>query len=199
MTLSQGQFDIQVPVDGGTSDSNGIIHTGTTGGAANASGSDHHTIYMVAVPKNQALTMLLGGSIGFAPEAVGATVTNGQIILSSGFGFNGIGVTGGAAGTGGITIGTSGAANFSSDVMGFADGPITVAATSNNINFTGNVTLEDNSVTGVGDIELTADNEHTLSIGGDAFLFWATGSASARITRPISLSLVNSKRLQRTC
>jgi len=84
MTFSQGLFDVEVPVDRGTADSNGIVHTGTTGGTANASISDNHTIYMVAVPKNQALSMLLGGSIGFAPAASGATIANGQIYLFSG-------------------------------------------------------------------------------------------------------------------
>src|SRR5205085_389030 len=69
MTFSQGLFDIEVPTDKGTSDPNGIVHTGTTGGPANVTDADNHGIYMVAVPKNNALTMLLGGSIGFAPAA----------------------------------------------------------------------------------------------------------------------------------
>ncbi|MEP6983044.1 MAG: hypothetical protein ABI853_05300, partial [Sphingomicrobium sp.] len=126
MSLNQGLFDIEVPVDGGTSDANGVVHTGTTGGPANASAADQHTIYMVAVPKNQALTMLLGGSVGFAPAATGATVANGQVYLSSGFSFNGLGVSGGSVGTGGITIGSPGAANFTSDFYGFSDGPMSV-------------------------------------------------------------------------
>ena len=68
---------------------------------------------MVAVPKNQALTMLLGGSVGFAPAATSAQVANGEIILSSGFGYNGSGVTGGTQGSGAINIGSSGAASLS--------------------------------------------------------------------------------------
>ena len=28
MTMNQGLFDIQVPIDGGTADANGIVHTG---------------------------------------------------------------------------------------------------------------------------------------------------------------------------
>ena len=42
---------------------------------------------MVAVPKNQALTMLLGGNVGFAP-ATSASVQNGKIVLSSGWSIN---------------------------------------------------------------------------------------------------------------
>ena len=139
MTFSQGLFDIEVPVDGGTSDTNGIVHTGTTGGPANSGATDHHAIYMVAVPKNQALTMLLGGSIGFAAEAQGATVQNGQIILSSGFNFNGLGVSGGSPGTGNINIGSNGPATFTSDLFGYADGPIQVTATTSDISFSHDV------------------------------------------------------------
>src|SRR5436853_7340086 len=49
MTMNQGLFDIQIDV--GTTDSNGIVHTGETSGPANAAATDNHTIYMVAVPK----------------------------------------------------------------------------------------------------------------------------------------------------
>ncbi|HTD76694.1 MAG TPA: hypothetical protein VK898_03585, partial [Chloroflexota bacterium] len=49
MSFNDGQFDVEVPIDGGTSDPNGIVHTGTTGGPANAAASDNHSIYMVAV------------------------------------------------------------------------------------------------------------------------------------------------------
>src|SRR6185312_5398468 len=168
LTLNQGTFDIEVQLDGGTSDTNGIVHTGTTGGPANASATDHHTVYMVAVPKNQVLTMLLGGSVGFAPAATGATVANGEVILSSGFGFNGVGVTGGSPGTGGITIGSSGNASFTSDVNATGDGPVQVAATNADVAFSGNVSLE--SLTDTGDVELTADNGHKITVGGDATL-----------------------------
>ena len=80
MTMNQGLFDIQVDV--GTTDGNGIVHTGETSGPAS-----NHNIYMVAVPKNQALTMLLGGTIGFDVSAV--QFDKGQIILSAGQGVSG--------------------------------------------------------------------------------------------------------------
>ncbi len=137
MTLSQGFFDIEVPVDQGTSDPNGIVHTGTTGGPANVGATDNHSIYMVAVPKNNALTMLLGGSIGFDAAAAGAVVQNGQIFLSSGFGFNDVGPVGGSQGTGSINIGAPNGASFTSPVFGEADGSILVGATGGNVSFTG--------------------------------------------------------------
>jgi hypothetical protein len=170
ITFSQGLFDIEVPVDGGTSDANGIVHTGTTGGPANAGATDNHTIYMVAVPKNQALTMLLAGSIGFAPAASGATVVNGQVILTSGFGYSGLGVSGGTEGAGSIDIGSSGDANFTSNVYAYADGSSRINASAGNVSFSGDVTLEDDPLTGVGNVALTADNGFKVSIGGDAHL-----------------------------
>lgn len=84
MSFNQGLFDVSVDV--GTDDANGIIHTGTTTGTGNLDAGDNHSIYIVAVPKNHAISMLLqGGSVGFS-DAVGATVKNGQIILSAGYG-----------------------------------------------------------------------------------------------------------------
>ncbi|MCY7287395.1 MAG: hypothetical protein LH624_03890, partial [Cryobacterium sp.] len=75
MTMNQGLFDIRV--DLGTDDSQGIVHTGTTTGKATGS-----KIYMMALPKNQALTMAVGGTVGF--DATSASVLNGQIVLTSG-------------------------------------------------------------------------------------------------------------------
>jgi filamentous hemagglutinin family protein len=87
MTFSQGLFDVSIDV--GTEDSTGILHTGTTGGPANATATDAHRIYMAAVPKNLGMTMLLGGNIGFddvTTEGAAAGVTeNGEIWLSAGW------------------------------------------------------------------------------------------------------------------
>ena len=80
MTMNQGLFDIEVSL--GTDDGNGVVHTGTTTGGATDSLSDDHRIYMVAVPKNEALTMLLGGTIGYGATAAG--YENGQVVLGAG-------------------------------------------------------------------------------------------------------------------
>ena len=79
-----GLFDIQIV--SGTTDANGVsINGGTITGAASAGAADIHRAYLVAVPKNQALTMLLtaGSTLGFdiagAANAVGNT-----IVLSAG-------------------------------------------------------------------------------------------------------------------
>ncbi|MFL6764645.1 MAG: beta strand repeat-containing protein, partial [Sphingomicrobium sp.] len=194
MTMSQGLFDIEVPLGAGTSDANGVVHTGTTGGAANSTASNHHSIYMVAVPKNQALTMLLGGTIGFAQAAAGATVRNGQIVLSAGSSMNDLG--GGHAGSaeaganGGIYVGSEGAATFTSDVFGLANGSILVDATAGDVTFAGDLSLQSKSSTGPFDLALVADNGHRLTINGTSNLAAtldrrgpaATASDSADVT-----------------
>lgn len=78
-----GLFDIQVT--SGTSDANGIVNSGSIGGPASSGSGDHHRIYMVAVPKNQALTMLIqnGSNLGF-DIAGAASIVDNAIVLSAG-------------------------------------------------------------------------------------------------------------------
>ncbi len=82
LTVNQGLFDIIVQV--GSDNATPIVHTGSTGGPASTDVNDVHRIYMVAVPKNQAITAILQGDVGFDP-AVNAAVENGAIVLSAGF------------------------------------------------------------------------------------------------------------------
>lgn len=85
VTINNGLFDISVAT--GTDTGNGfpIIHQGTTGGPASTGASDPHRIYMVAVPKNTAITLLVnyGSRLGF-DAATSASIENGRVILSSG-------------------------------------------------------------------------------------------------------------------
>ena len=79
-----GLFDIQI--DQGTSETGTVVtNTGTiTGPAATAAAA--HRVYMVAVPKNDAITMAIqsGSSLGFA-VAGAADVDGNAIVLSAGF------------------------------------------------------------------------------------------------------------------
>ncbi|MEP4784701.1 MAG: hypothetical protein ABJX46_08225, partial [Erythrobacter sp.] len=81
LTINNGLFDISVDV--GSADQNGIVHTGTTGGPAQDSQFDEQGIYFVAVPKNNAIGMLVGGTVGFDAATVASEV-DGKIILSTG-------------------------------------------------------------------------------------------------------------------
>ncbi|WP_066558993.1 hypothetical protein [Croceicoccus bisphenolivorans] len=97
INASAGLFDITVDV--GTTDANGIVHDGYTyGDMPTAPGSAQ---YFVAVPKNDLLTMLVTGGVGYG-EAAGVTVNDGRVVLSAGYN-----VTGGAVDTGSVTAGAS--------------------------------------------------------------------------------------------
>ena len=163
MSFNQGLFDISVDV--GSDDINGVVHTGTTTGAGNATDADHHSIYMVAVPKNDALTMLLeGGAVGFS-DVDGATVENGQIVLSAGYGVSngftssdlGSAVPGPAAG---LQIS---AGNFTSSVAAAATGSIDASGGGGSLTFAHDVTLQalDSST-------LVAHGGETITVGGSA-------------------------------
>jgi hypothetical protein len=117
LTIADGLFDIVVNAGTSVSAPNTatvIRNSGTIGGPARQGGTDNHVIYMVAVPKNQAISMALSGSVGFA-AATSATVENGQIILSSGYGVSGRAFTN-QVGTGRADVSIQAPASFSSDV-----------------------------------------------------------------------------------
>ncbi len=78
--INQGLFDIDVTTGSGTLNSILLTHSGQS--LVNAS-DPNQNIYMVAVPKNNAISMLVQGNIGFGADT--ATVgSNGSIILSAG-------------------------------------------------------------------------------------------------------------------
>ena len=82
LTINAGLLDFTINT--GTTDTNGIIHTGTTTGPASTSSSDTQVIAMVALPKNAALTMLLTGTIGYTPAASAANEGS-SVILAAGY------------------------------------------------------------------------------------------------------------------
>jgi filamentous hemagglutinin family protein len=82
ISINAGLFDISILA--GTTDPNGVVHTGTTTGPASTGGTDQQQIMMVAMPKSTALTMLLSGSIGYAP-AISAFDDGSSVILSAGY------------------------------------------------------------------------------------------------------------------
>lgn len=90
LTINNGLFDISIGL--GTTDANGVVHSGTTTGQSSSpsfntggevTDADARAIYMVAVPKNDALTMLVGGNLGYQPAAT-ASIVNGNVVLSAG-------------------------------------------------------------------------------------------------------------------
>ncbi|MEO8453594.1 MAG: hypothetical protein ABI454_00395, partial [Sphingomicrobium sp.] len=166
MTMNQGLFDIQVDVGGGTGDSNGIVHTGTTTGGNTASLGGNHRIYMVAVPKNQALTMLLAGTAGFDANVAG--YDNGQIVLSSGWslGDTGTGFNPSSETTvdANIDIDTG---TYLSNLFAIARGDIQAIADTGNIAFVGDVSLNTYDAGGTGNLTLGATNNDSLTVAGN--------------------------------
>ena len=212
MTMNQGLFDIQVDVGGGTGNSNGIVHTGTTTGGDTASLSGNHRIYMVAVPKNQALTMLLAGTAGFDANVAG--YNNGQIVLSAGWSVNdtGTGFNPSSETTvdANIDIDTG---TYLSDLFAIARGdirrwrtPATSPSRATSIStpttrHTGNVTLgatNNDSLTVAGNVSMltsnpaffsealiTADGGGTVDISGNATLVAGRRKAVAAAQRSL--------------
>lgn len=124
ITVNNGLFDIQVTV--GTGDANGIVHTGSTTGPSDFSATRESRAYMVAIPKNTAIEMLIGGRVGFA-TALQATVANdGGIILSAGRNIAG-GLPVDAPSGGGVANLTIDDSLFLNDLTGTATGTLTAA------------------------------------------------------------------------
>ncbi|MFL6752380.1 MAG: DVUA0089 family protein, partial [Sphingomicrobium sp.] len=165
MSVNQGLFDIQVDV--GTTDGNGVVHSGSTGGPASTGAEDNHRIYMVAVPKNEALTMLLGGTAGF-DAAQSAEIRNGAIILSAGSdvfeGSGSLAFTQANSVQSNISIGDG---TYSSDLQARADGNIFAFTNEGNINFDGDVTLESFFASGEGRVHVGAINGGDVDIAGN--------------------------------
>ena len=81
---TSGLFDIAVTT--GSGDANAVTTTGTITGPASSGTGDHHRAYLVAVPKNQAMTMLIqsGSNLGF-DIAGAADVVGNAVVLSAGY------------------------------------------------------------------------------------------------------------------
>ncbi|MBB4612490.1 hypothetical protein [Novosphingobium taihuense] len=143
MTINSGLFDIIV--DSGSDDTEGVVHTGATGWPANSSSTDaDHRIYLVAVPKNQAMTAVVSGSMGYN-GATTASVVDGSIVLSAGYNVAGGNVSadsvvGGNASLtiSGLTVGQTGA---QTDLIGHASRDVNIDATTSSTSVRGTVDL----------------------------------------------------------
>jgi filamentous hemagglutinin family protein len=181
-----GLFDIEV--DSGTSATGTVAaNNGTITGPAASNGAFFHRIYMVAVPKNDAITMAIGAgsTLGFdiagAADALGNT-----IILSAGRSVGGPVVTSGniqvdppaGGGTGTVSI-DSGGANYTSRLRAASTGAATFAATAGaNLSFAHDVTITTfgalGSITATDGASATIGRDLRIDADGEAFLPGAT-------------------------
>ncbi|HET9355857.1 MAG TPA: hypothetical protein VFO42_06805, partial [Sphingomicrobium sp.] len=188
-----GLFDIEVT--SGTAQANGITGGGDITGPASSGSGDNHRVYMVAVPKNQALSLALsqGSDLGFN-IANAADVVGNAIVLSAGHDIvNGQVQSARSAGGG------TGAASIIANAVN-ATSAVTAQATGNgqffssagqSSNFASNLTLiapefawasasgSDASFNVVGDITLNSDVfgsvEGASATGGWASLYAQNG------------------------
>ena len=122
LTINNGLFDIAMQV--GTTATDAITHDGTTG-AAPASGTltGPQKVYVAALPKNSAITVLVGGSLG--TDAANAAATDGGVLISGGYDIldssGGGFVSAGAPDLANVQIGTS---RFGSDLIVRASGNV---------------------------------------------------------------------------
>lgn len=117
-----GLFDIEVT--SGTGQANGITGGGDITGPASSGAGDNHRVYMVAVPKNQAMSLAIsqGADLGFA-VAQAADVVGNAIVLSAGHD-----IVGGAIQTARSAGGGTGASTISANAIN-ATSAVTARAT----------------------------------------------------------------------
>ncbi len=199
LTINNGLFDILIGV--GTSDANGIVHSGTTTGPSSTpilngmnqvTDADAQAIYMVAVPKNTAVTMLVGGAIGYE-QAATASVVNGNIVLSAG----GNVTVGGTAtaptnsveknitstAAANVEIGGAGGVVFDSTLELFSADDITLSALSDadSIVISNAVGTQDLNLTAGNEINLNTSGGGQIFVNGDVNLTAGTGATGGNI------------------
>ncbi len=82
--INTGLFDINVIT--GTEGGDAITHTGITTGPAHVDGSNYDSrIHMVAIAKNDAVTMLVSGQVGYQDATIVQTDPDGAVRLSAGY------------------------------------------------------------------------------------------------------------------
>ncbi len=179
--INNGLFDIAFLA--GTSDANGVVHTGTTGGPPAPLSDPNRGVYLAALPKNTAITMLVGGNMGYG--AVAAGVINDTVALTAGtdvFAGNPAQSFAPTSATGSININANAtklATNFTSGLRAVATGAVTVdpAVVGGTINFSGPAVLTGNSGVAVNASQgsvITAQSDLTL----DASSFNGAGASA---------------------
>lgn len=173
LTINNGLFDIVV--DSGSSDSVGVEHTGQTTGPAGTLGDPNHRIHIVAVPKNQAMTAMIAGSLGYA-AATSASEQDGSIVLSAGYNVAGGSAVDGDPAGGNASIAISGI-DAGNRLSAKASGGINVDARTANAAF-----ASDASFTARGDIGVSVAAGHSLTVGGTLDILSTAGSVGGNVS-----------------
>jgi len=164
MTFTAGLFDIKV-LAGATGGATILTHSGTTTGPSSTGSSDPHRIYAVAVSKNSAITMLLGGTMGYAASG-SASIENGEIVLAAGRD-----IAGGDPPAAPPAIGEAAALSMSglaatAPIKGFASAGVTIANSAlpiARLDSGGDITATGSTISGSGQISAPAGNNIALA------------------------------------
>ena len=155
-----GLFDIAVTVGSETGDRLAVDGGTITRNPNTPEGTSHYA-YLVAVAKNDAVTMLVqnGGSVGFETATSAQNGENNVVILSGGGVIDGTPIVSNADNRVDLRIDSS---DFSSHVLGNVSGSVDIGTDTGNTSFGRNLTLfaGENSI-------IAANNGNALSIGGD--------------------------------
>ncbi|MCF8706888.1 beta strand repeat-containing protein [Rhizorhapis sp. SPR117] len=173
ITINGGLFDIAFGT--GTGDANGVVHSGTTNVTPDTS---TQRVFMAAMPKNNALTMLLSGTIGYSPAAM-ASVQDSAIVLSAGhdisFGLQQSAPNNASTAAANISIGNG---TYDPALDAQASGSITVSPTSfGTINFNDATTLK-----AVNAVTVGADNGETINAASDLTVYAGLDGAGGMAT-----------------
>ncbi len=195
ININSGLFDIFF--NSGTSAEGEVLsHTGTTT-AASAEDYSGSGMFLAAMPKNQAITMLLGGQIGYAPAA-SAGIENGIVVLAAGANVYSGSVYQGEGSSPNAAI-TVGGVNATSSVVATATGGILIQPGAGQIaGFAGSADFSGSSIQltaggGAGlsfgsTLDLTAQDNVTIG-GTDPFTLAVPGALNiTAITGDIALS-----------
>jgi hypothetical protein len=161
ITINSGLFDISISA--GTTDANGVVHAGSTE-RPGATVTDAQHVFMVAVPKNNALTMLLSGNVGY--NAANSVVQDGSaVVLAAGYDVSGNAVGArNTTGTGEASI-SIGSGTWQPNVSGQATGEVAVQPGTGPASFAG--------------LDLTAERAITVQAGGGGTV-GATGTVNLK-------------------
>jgi hypothetical protein len=181
-----GLFNISV-TEGTSGTGLTLFNDGSITGPLGSGLTDSNRIYMVAVPKNQAITMAIasGSTLGF--DLAGAADVDGNVVvLSAGYNVVAGNVAGPAGGSGQAAISIGGGnVDVTSVLNANATGAINLSATTGVMNFAGDVNLTSplsttvqaigaNSVVNFGR-DLLLDSTRVGAVGGNASMLADTG------------------------
>ncbi|ALH79481.1 hypothetical protein [Sphingopyxis macrogoltabida] len=183
ISINNGLFDINVTV--GAADGDVITHSGVTTGPAHQQGdTDQNRIYMVAIPKNDAVTMLVSGQIGYEDALSAQVDPDGAVRLSAGYNIvdGEFAAAPVATGTADITVNDT---LFLSDVVAHASGAFTGRPLSEilppildtpDFAHVGRISVQGNA-TFIGDASTTITVDANRSVNATGDLIIQTGAA----------------------